>query len=643
MEYNGYAGKNLFINLTTGDIREEPLNMDLAKKFIGGPGMGFNLLRDQLKPNTDPLSPENPMVVGLGPMGGTLTPGSGKCYLTMKYPIPAGRDEEKHYVSNAMGGSRRFGVMLKNAGYDNMVITGRAEKPSYLLITDKGVEIRDASDLWGKDVHETHDILTKRHKGKTGKCGTWVIGPAGENMVRIAQATLDNLNSLGRNVGGVMGSKNLKAVVTLGDNGIKVKDQKNFLKIYKRKIDEIKSHPHWQPLPILHGGLLQQMFEKTVVNVKACTACIGGCRSTLGVKEGRFKGETFQGGDVSISLDFARRLRLDDYGAMYKLMDLTNRQGLCMLTTIRMMYFLTKMYERGIISKEDTGGIELRLGDIDCYFALLDKVVKKEDIGAYMADGWYPLCEKVGVDASAEFKDGCSIMKGVDTLTDARFWPSHLSPSQSVANIVHSKGKHSHGATYWPAGPDLHKDTYYPESLNSLADIKRDTIKMGVTEEELDKIFTEDGFNTGKLTKYAQDAEYVYNALGLCDCVVHWECDPTRDMPWLAELFTALTGIEITPREMLKAGERNFNLEKLLNVREGFSRKDDQIPAVWLQNTETPIRLRSGDLYLTDWFGNRVKKEDIEKTLDDYYEERGWDIEKGIPTKERTTELGLEM
>jgi len=260
-----------------------------------------------------------------------------------------------------------------------------------------------------------------------------------------------------------------------------------------------------------------------------------------------------------------------------------------------MIYFVTSMYRRGVISKEDTGGLELRLGDIDSYIALIEKIVNKQDIGAVMAQGWYVLSEKLGVDASDEFKDGCCIVKGIDTLTDSRFWPSHFAPTMGITNIVHSKGKHVHGATYWPRGPDLNKDTYWPEVLQSLADIRRDTEKMGVTKEEINRIFTSESFNAGRLAKYTQDAEYLYNALGICDCVVHWECDPIRDVPWLSEIYSALTGITISPREFLRAGERIWNLEKLLNVREGFTREDDQIPSVWLQNIDNPISLRSGE------------------------------------------------
>ena len=641
MESFGYAGKILFVDLTSHRVREQPLDPDLAKNLVGGLGLGFNLLKELLGPDTDPLSPENPLVVGLGPLGGTLTPGSGKCCLTMKYPLQAGRGEKKHFVSNATGGSRRFGAMMKGAGYDALVITGRSEKPCCLVVTDEGVDVADAHEIWGRDIHETTEFLVRKYRGRTGKPGVWTIGQAGENLVKIAQATLDDRNSLGRNVGAVLGSKNLKAVVTLGRKGIAVKDRKRFLKLYNEKRKEILQHPHYQPLPRLHGGMIQHLFETTLVEIKACTGCLGACRATLEAREGRFKGESFRGGDLSVPADFGRRLRLGDYGAMYKLIDAMNRYGLCMLTTLRMMFFVTRMYERGVLTSSDTGGLELRLGDFDTYMSLIEKIVRKEDIGASMAEGWHVLSDRVGVDAASEFKDGCSIIKGVDTLTDARFWPSHFSPGMGLANLVHSKGKHAHGATYWPAGPDIHKETYQPDELQSLSDLRRDTEKMGVTREEMAGIFTADSFNAGKLAKYTQDAEYLYNALGICDCVVHWECDPTRDVPWLAELYSALTGIEVSPREFLRAGERIYNLEKLLNVREGFDRRDDEIPSVWLQNTQTPVRLRTGEIYLRDWFGNRIQKADIEGMLDDYYEERGWDIATGTPTPAKLRELGL--
>ncbi len=625
MDYYGYAGKNLFVDLSDGSIEEKPLDMDTAKKFVGGPGMGFKLLHEKLEPGTEPLSPENPLVIGLGPLGGTLVPGSGKCYLVTKYPILASKEEEKYFVSYSMGGSRRFGAMMKNSGYDNIVITGQAENPCYLKVTDDEVEILNAEDVWGKDIHQATETLVKKHEGKTGKPGVWTMGQAGENLVKIAQATLDNLNSLGRDVGALMGTKNLKAVVTLGEKGIKVNDKKRFLEVLKEKREEILNDPDYQTEPTLHRPAVDQVLESNMKTIRACTSCMGACRATVGIDEGEYEGVTLQGGDPTVPIDYMKRLRLDDIGAMYKLMDKMNRVGLGHLTTIRMIYFVTRMYEQGAVTKSDTGGLELEIGDLDSYLKLVEKIVKKEDIGAFMSKGWYALSEEIGVEASKDFKMGASITKGVDTLVDARLWPSNFGPSMGISHVVHSKGKHSHSDTYWPKG------------VMSVEDIKLDTKRMGLTDEEIDRIFTDDSFNQGRLAKHAHDAEYLYNCLGICDCVVHWTFDQIRDVPWLSKIYSALTGIEVSPREFLRAGERCFNLEKALNVREGFTRKDDKIPSLWVKNTEKTL----ADNYLKDWFGNRLEKEDIEKMLDDYYRERGWDVEKGVPKEEKLKELGL--
>ncbi|MBC8457030.1 MAG: aldehyde ferredoxin oxidoreductase, partial [Deltaproteobacteria bacterium] len=219
MEYYGYSGRVLYVDLGTGNIRKEPLDINLVRKFIGGPGVGFKLLFDILKPGIDPLSPENVLVFGTGPLLGTLVPGSSKCYLATKYSIPASKDGKKYFISASMFGGNRFGSMMKNAGYDHIVITGHAERPSYLKVTDKDVEICDASDIWGKDVYEAGKILKERHQGRTGNCGTWVIGSAGENLVRFALGWTDDWHNAGRFAGAVAGAKNLKAIITLGEKG----------------------------------------------------------------------------------------------------------------------------------------------------------------------------------------------------------------------------------------------------------------------------------------------------------------------------------------------------------------------------------------------------------------------------------------
>jgi len=637
MEYYGHAGNILHVDLSTRQTRKEPLDTNLARKFVGGPGVGLNLLLNLLKPNVDPLSPENVLVFGTGPLLGTLVPGSGKSYLCTKYSMPASNDGKKYFVSTSMFGSSRFGVMMKNAGYDHIVITGRSEKPCYLKVTDEDVEICDASDIWAKDVYEVGSKLRKRHQGKTGKCGTWVIGQAGENLVRFSLGWTDDWHNAGRFAAAVAGAKNLKAIVTLGEKGIKIADGKRFMEVVKKKRQEISSQPNYQPTAPLGKGRTGTLLTELMVGIRGCSGGMCACKSIHEVKEGKYMGARFGGSFPSLPSALQMQLQLKDYGEAFTLLGKMNSYGLCVSTTLNMMWFVTQQYERGVLTKEDMGGLELKIGDLDYYLALIEKIVHRQDIGAIMAEGWYPLCEKLGIDPSADYETGCAITKGIDLLVDARIWPSlfkqgtGFNPCMGLGSIVHAKAKHTHSATYW-ASNEI-----------SFADVRRDAEKMGLTKEELDRVFTQDYFDTGRLEKYGGEAETAYNLLGICDTSIHWANDPMRDMPWLSEAYSAATGFDITPRELLRAGERVFNLEKLLNVREGFSREDDRIPPVYLQNIETPLPAREGERYLTDWFGRRLTREDIEGMLGNYYEERGWDIQRGMPTKSKLTELGLEQ
>jgi len=636
MEYYGYSGRVLYVDLSTGSIRKEPLDMDLAHQFIGGPGVGLNLLLDVLKPDIDPLSPENALVFGTGPLLGTLVPGSGKCYLATKYSIPASKNKNKFFISASMFGGHRFGSMMKNAGYDHIVIKGRAQRPSYLKVINEDVEICDAKDIWGKDVYEAGRILRDQHKGRTGRCGTFVIGPAGENLVRFSLGWTDDWYNAGRFAGAVAGAKNLKAIVTLGNKGIKIANRKRFMEVLEKKRQEIQSHPDYRPTAPFGKGRTGKLLTDTFVGIKGCNGGMCACKSVHEVKDGPYKGEWFGGTFAGMPTLIQMTLQLEDYGAAFKILGRMNRDGLCLTTSMNMLSFVTKLYERGVLSPKDMGGLELKVGDPDFYLALLEKVVRRQDIGDVMAEGWYTLCEKMGIDPSTDYETGCAITKGVDLLVDARTWPSlykqgtGFSPALGLGSVVHAKAKHTHSATYWSS-----------DEL-PISAVIRDAEKMGLTKEEIHRVFTEDSFDTGRLEKYGGEAETTYNAIGICDTLVHWQYDPMRDIPWLSEAYSAATGLDITPRELLQAGERIFNLERLFNVREGFTRQDDRIPPIYLQNIDTPLPAREGERYLTDWFGRRITREDLESILDAYYEERGWDIKTGISTKDKLTELSLE-
>jgi aldehyde:ferredoxin oxidoreductase len=647
LDYYGYVGKVLYVDLTSGGIETQRLDEKVAKEFLGGWGINNRLAYDLLKPGTDPLSPDNPIILGAGPLCGTLTPASGKCMATMKLPIRASKHQEKYIVATAFGGSSRFGTMMKNAGYDHMVITGRAKKPSYLKIVDDDIEICDAGDLWGKrDVYETSDELANRHRGKTGKAGTWVIGKAGENLVMASHGFVDGAHTMGRWGGAaVLGSKNLKAVVTLGAKGVKVADPKQFMALVDRRRKQILSHPELGlppiklPLenfnicgiPLGKSPYSGDLVDSTMYASHGCSSCLSSCKTAHEVKEGRFAGTTMKAPLLIIyEAEKGGKLRLPHYGEAMKLMDLMHRYGMCMFTGVRMLNFVTRLYERGVISTQDTGGLVLRTGDIDAYIQLLEKWVNREGIGDYMAQGWFALSERVGVDAATDFEDGVPIVRGSEVLHDIR-WGTY-GPAWMLGQVVRPRPQQVHHRTTGPAGEDVQR---------ALSEVRRDLIeKAGLSKEETDRIFTGDDFNFGSVLKHAEDAEAVSNSLGTC--IGGGPDDPGRDTPWLSEIYSAATGFSITPEELRSKGERVWNMDALLNVREGIMGEDYEPPALWLEHTEKPIQVDQGDYYATDWFGRRITKDEIYKWLRDYYTARGWDIKNRIPTKKKLTELGLE-
>jgi aldehyde:ferredoxin oxidoreductase len=654
-DYYGYAGRILYVNLSNGDTDTQELNTDVAQRFLGGWGMSYKLLYENLKPHSAPLSPESPIIIGTGALSGTLVPASSKCVVTMKSPIPIGEDPCRCVVASAVGGTRRFAAMLKNAGYDHVVITGRAEKPSYLKIIDDDIEICDARDLWGKkDVYETSDELANRHRGKTGVCGTWVIGRAGENLLLTSIALVDGIGSMGRWGGAsVLGSKNLKGVVSLGTKGIRVAEPKRFMQLVDKKRKEILSHPAFgkgYPKPARTGGsrLLRSPYPAEIEDITrnnpiACMSCVDCCKSSHQIKEGRFGGDILHGIHLFFmgEPDKARRLRLTHYGDVMKIAILMDRAGLDLFAGLRMLHFVTRLYERGVISERDTGGLKLRTGDIEAYLQLLEKWINREGIGNYMAQGWNAIREKFGVDAGAEFEDGTPMARGGDVLHDVRW--RRYDHVFMLSQTVRPKPMQVQQGASFPAGEDIRRDTYWPDYVRSLNDLRRDLIeKSGASDEDAARIFTDTDFNFGRLEKHSEDALGVCNSLGICTSGPSWDWHPMRDVPLLAALYSAATGFEVSPKELKRRGEAVWNMEALLNVREGILGKDYDPPLLWLEHTEKPVQVDAGDYYATDWLGRRVSRNDVYRWLNDYYDERGWDTKRKIPSKERLCELGLE-
>jgi aldehyde:ferredoxin oxidoreductase len=629
MQYFGYAGKILFVDLTTRNHKTEPLDLDDAKKLIGGSGINQKLTYQHLMPGTPPLSPDNPIVIGAGPLIGTLVPGAGKVQLTTKSAAAANAEGTKFFVGTASGGSNVFGLMLKNAGYDHLVIEGKSDRPCYLRITDDEVEICDAGELWGgPDIYEVMDRLTKRH----GKCGVWAIGRAGENLVKFAHGVVDKKSSLGRNGGAtVAGSKNLKAIVVKGSKGLNIWDKRELLRLARQVAPRSKEHREyfWEALnyswtigkkwakyyPI-------ELVEETLVEKWACTACPLACRAVLEVQDGPLKGSLHRTTQPMYTPVFGRRLEMKDYREALTLAGMINALGLDYTTTMGMLRFVTRLYERGVISKSDTDGLELRMGDFNCYRSLIEKIANREGIGNFMAEGWFELSSHVGVNAW-EDADGDSIEKGSSTMFDGRF--TSLDPTRFTICVNPKGAQHYHPLTYVPG--------------HTMEQVREWWLKQGIPEEYLNEMFRGREFNTGRLTKHLADQESVLFCLGVCTMeLVHH----VLTIPDLANYYTAVTGIETTTEELRRGGERAWTLAKLLNVREGFGREDDRLPKLWEQLIDHPIETKSrGAIMLRQEYGTPVTRETVKNMFDDYYNECGWDIEKGIPIKKKLQRLGL--
>jgi aldehyde:ferredoxin oxidoreductase len=611
-----------------------------------------------LKPGVDPLSPDSPIVIGVGPLTGTILPGGPKIAATYKRPEFGHPTQEKHNVATAMGGCKRFGAMLKSSGYDHVIITGRAPNPSYLYIGSDGIKIHNASELWGKSIYDTTAVLASRHTKRCGGCGVWTMGPAGEKLVKISLAFVDQRGTLGRGGGGaLLGSKNLKAVVTWGDKGIKVAEPKKFMELAERKRQEIINHPafHLHPPPPFVGGHFtknypEEFYLETKVCGHACMGCLGPEFEVHQIKGGRFDGHIWPiTPEPELAPMFGEKLQLSDYRDIMEVFRVIRGLGLDWVAFISMIPFLCRLYEKGVITAEDTDGVELKLGDLDRIVSMIDMIINRRgEIGKAAAEGWYPLAQKVGWEYVDDLELGHTIIKGMACQMDVEGWT--LAPNR-FSQLVFSKQQHHHSATHYgpmPAGIDAEEMKPFAQTFDG---IKWDFANRWVTTwADFQKVFSEDNLNIGRYTKHAEDCKGVYNALAICDISPYHPHaglkDPMRDIPFLAEVYSAATGLQISPFELKKRGEALWNLDRMINAREGFSREDESIPKRWEKNTETPCKsffsMGTEKRYLTDWFGHKLKREDLSKILDEYYDERGWNIATGLPDKKKLIELGLE-
>ncbi len=605
----GYAGRVLHVDMATGKTSVEPLNEEYAKKYIGGIGLGMRMLHDHSKPGTDPFSPENPLILTTGPISGTMWPtgGNGHAFVS-KSPQTFGVGESKAHGS--------FGTELKRAGYDVVVIKGKAEKPVYLWIDDDSVQLLDASHLWGKSTGETEDTIKEELGDYYIRVAS--IGLAGEKLSRIACIINDKTRAAGRTgMGAVMGSKNLKAIAVRGTRDIAPAKLDEFME-YVKEFHERMKGPATQkyralgtPENILvHNSLScmptrnyrnsrfegaekvsgEVLNEKYVAKVIGCSSCAMRCEHTVVVAEGPYKG-TMTRMEYESLWALGPFCGVDRLDAIIKAMDLCNYYGIDSISAGVIAGFAMDCYESGILTQKDFGGIDARFGNAEAMVKIVDMIGKREGIGDVLADGVKFAAEKIGKGSE---KLACHI-KGVEvTGYDLRcLKTAALGFAVSFRGADHNR----HGAYAF--------------------DVKG----------KVNRLIAEKG--RGKMVK---DMEDTYNLIDSFIVCKFSRGTYYKELDDMTKLYSLVTGFEMTPQQLKQAGERIQNVAKLFNVREGLGRKDDNLP--WKVMHE-PIPDEGPSK------GALVSQAELDLLLDDYYESRGW-TKEGVPTKEKLKELGMD-
>lgn len=595
----GYAGKILRINLTNNEIREEALDITTAKKFIGGRGLASYILSKELNPKVTPLSEENKIIFATGPLSGTSAPTGGRYMVVTKSPL------SDTIASSNSGGF--FGAELKSAGYDMVIVEGKASMPVYIYITKNKVEIRPAEKYWGKLVSETTKGLLEEVDDSRARVLT--IGPAGEKLSLVASVMNDYFRAAGRSgVGAVMGSKNLKAIVVRGTEAIKIAEPEKTKELLVTLLKKIRDDAvTGQGLPnygtavlvniINESGIFptnnfqtgyfspadeisgETLAAKYLVKKDPCYRCPIACGRYCRVENEEGGGPEYEtvwayGSDCGVS----------DLKAIIRANNLCNEYGLDTISAGATIACAMELYQKGYIKKDELDGPELNFGSGEAIVEWTRKMGKGEGFGAKLALGSYRLAASYGV---PEFS--MSVKKLELPAYDPRGVQGHgLQYATANRGGCHVRG--------YLIAPEI---LGYPEKLDRHA---LDGKPMWA------KIF--------------QDLTAVIDSLGLCLFTSFaFSADDYRD------LFNYITGSNYTTEELLKAGERIWNLERLFNLQAGIDVLHDTLPKRLLDEP-----MPDGP--------SKGKVHQLSVLLPEYYKVRGWD-DKGVPTKEKLTELGL--
>jgi aldehyde:ferredoxin oxidoreductase len=619
----GYMGKMLFVDLTNGTWHDEELSEEMARKFVGGYGIGARIIMERMKPGADPLGPDNIFGIGTGPL--TLSGVYASCrFSTM------GKSPLTGYWGDANCGGD-FANVFKATGYDMVFFEGKAEHPVYLLIDNGKVEIKDARHIWGKDTTVTEEII--REENENNRLKIACIGPAGERLSRIAAVINDRGRAAARSgLGAVMGAKNLKAVAAVGKLRPELVDKPRIRELMKEMMKEARENPSGMFYGLTHGGSAGAMIahlhdadvpiknwagnnvedlpeehwdlvalpaiQKFITKKYACTACPIGCGHEVTIEEGKYAVQDAHKPEYETLAAFGTMcLNIDMESLIYE-NDLCNLYGLDTISAGATVAFAIECFENGILTKADTDGLELTWGNSDAHVGLLKKMCVREGIGDVLADGAKWAAEKIGRGA-----EQFAMHTGGEMLAmhDPRCFPgwgaTYVSESTPARHTRGGTAFAEHGGVneiiYGGLGVPFKLDRYNPEGK-------------------------------GKYHVLVAAWQHWANTSGACMFGID-------SMPMdFVGCINAITGWGLDYPELAETGKRIATILHGFNVREGFKPSEFKLP----ERARGNPPLQVGDLK-----GVTIDSEGLKRQ---FYDEMGFDFETGEIARERIVALGLD-
>ncbi|MFQ5909422.1 MAG: aldehyde ferredoxin oxidoreductase family protein [Thermoplasmata archaeon] len=605
----GFAGGVLKVDLTSGVSEKSALPSPLAERFLGGTGLAARFLYDCTKPRLDAFDPANMLILAPGLFNGFPVPTGGKVLFCAKSPLTG-------TIGEAVMGAR-IGTELKRAGYDLLLVSGKSDSPSYLFVDDMDVEIRNAEDLWGKDTRETAEAIRKDE----GDAVVATIGIAGENLVRYACIDCEDRQSGRGGLGAVMGSKNLKAIAVKGSGDLVPKDAGRLMDLcldYHERM--IESAAFGDDTRYGTGEFLEWMnAEKGTFPTRnwregvfddrekidphywapiytrrnnACFACTKPCGRIFRIDKGKYAGLRIDGIEYELLYSLGGLCGMGEIEELAKANELCDLYGLDGISAGASVAFAMDLFESGILTKDDTGGIDLEFGNPEAELKLIEMIANREGLGDVLAEGVKRASERIGKGA----EDYAVHVKGMEPPA----YDVRGIKGMALAFMTSSRGAcHLRSCAY---GLELTGRFWKFEGVDRFA-----TEGKGIEIKELEDLMT------------------VYDVLGVCKF--------SRGFFFaegFIDILDSITGLRFSESGILKVGERVNNLKHMFNLREGITRDDFRLPKRILT-----LPIPDGESK-----GHLVTGEEMRKMLDDYFMARGWS-EEGLPSEERIKELDL--